>query len=299
MIDSYNINDNNSNIINCKKISQDIFNEIVIEVNKYKNIGIPHIVFIIFNDKKESNIYLNNIKVKCEKIGINVTKCNCNNNILENELINLINNFNNNNNINGIIIQSPLPCHLNKDIIRNSIINNKDIEGLNNYNIGSLIDKSCKNIFFTPCTPLACMEIFKRENIDLKGKTITIIGKSDIVGIPLSLLLLQNDATVTVCHIETINLIYHLKHSDIVISACGQPNMIKKDWLKNNVIIIDIGINIINNNNNNNIVGDVDFNQVKKIAQKITPVPGGVGLITTMMLIYNSLNAFKIQNNLY
>ena len=149
------------------------------------------------------------------------------------------------------------------------------------------------------------MEIFKRENVFLRGKKVTIIGKSNIVGIPLLLLLLKNDATVTICHIETLDLISHLECADIIISACGQPHMIKKEWLKEGVIAIDVGINICEHDRNDDsnskgyyIVGDIDFDNVKKIASKITPVPNGVGLITIAMLVKNTLKGFNMQNRL-
>ena len=293
--------ENSLNIIDCKKISNTIFNNLLIEIEKYKNIGQPELAFITFGNDKESFIYLNKAESYCKKLNINICNYNYNYDIREEEICDIIENLNNNKEVNGIIIQSPLPKHLNKNIIYNLIDNYKDVEGLNNYNSGCLINNTYEDSFFIPCTPLACMEIFKYENINLKGKTITIIGKSNIVGLPLSLLLLKNNATVTVCHIDTVDLIYHLKDADIVISACGQANMIKKTWLKKDVIIIDIGINIIYNKLNSKdytIVGDVDFNDVKDIAHKITPVPRGLGLITIMMLMSNTLKAFKIQNKL-
>ena len=291
-----------TNIIDCKKISNDILQEISSKIQKYKNngIGTPGIAFITFGNEKHTNIYFNKAQNCCKKLNINVFYYNYDN-ITQIEICKIIEQLNNNNEINGIIIQSPLPNQLNKNIIYNLIRNDKDIEGLNNYNMGCLINNVCEEKFFIPCTPLACIELLKHEKIELKGKTVTIIGKSNVVGLPLSLLLLKHDATVTTCHIETQNLISHLKNADIVISACGQPEMIKQDWLKNNVIVIDVGINIVNNETSKNgyyIVGDVDFDNVKRIAKKITPVPNGVGLITISMLISNTLKSFKIQNNL-
>jgi 5,10-methylene-tetrahydrofolate dehydrogenase/methenyl tetrahydrofolate cyclohydrolase len=289
-----------TNIINCKKIAENMLKEFNDKIEKYKTLGTPGLAFITFG-KKESAIYFNKTQSYCKKLNINIFNYNYDNNILQEEICKIIEKLNNNNQINGIILQSPLPNHLDKNLIYNTIVNNKDIEGLNNYNSGCLINNLNKNSFFIPCTPLACMEIIKNEKIDLKGKKITIIGKSNIVGLPLSILLLQNNATLTVCHIDTIDLISHVKQADILITACGQPKMIKKYWLKDNAIVIDIGINVIYDESYKNgyyIVGDTDYDDVKEIVSKITPVPNGVGLITTMMLISNILKSFEIQNNI-
>jgi 5,10-methylene-tetrahydrofolate dehydrogenase/methenyl tetrahydrofolate cyclohydrolase len=289
-----------TNIINCKKIAENMLEEYNDRIQKYKTLGRPGLAFITF-DKKESTIYFNKTQYYCKKLNINISNYNYDNNILQEEVCKLIEELNNNSEINGIILQSPLPNQLDKNLIYNTIVNNKDIEGLNNYNSGCLINNLNKNSFFIPCTPLACMEILKNEKIDLKGKKITIIGKSNIVGLPLSILLLQNNATLTVCHIDTIDLIFHSKQADIVITACGQPKMIKKNWLKDNAIVIDIGINVIYDKSYKNgyyIVGDTDYDDVKEVVSKITPVPNGIGLITIMMLISNILKSFEIQNNI-
>ena len=289
-----------TNIINCKKIANNMLEGYNNKIQNYKTLGTPGLAFITFG-KKETTIYFNKTQSFCKKLEINVLNYNYDNNISQEEICKIIEELNNNNNINGIILQSPLPIHLDKNLIYNTIHNNKDIEGLNNYNSGCLINNLNKNTFFIPCTPLACMEILKNEKIDLKGKNVTIIGKSNIVGLPLSILLLQNNATLTVCHIDTIDLISHSKQADILITGCGQAKMIKKHWLKENAVVIDIGINIIYDESYKNgyyIVGDVDFDNVKEIVHKITPVPNGVGLITIMMLISNLLKSFEIQNNI-
>lgn len=143
---------------------------------------------------------------------------------------------------------------------------------------------------------MVCMEIFNHEKIELKGKRIVIIGKSNIVGLTLSFLLLKKNSTVTVCDIDTINLFDHTKNADILISACGNPEMIKKEHIKNNCIILDIGINVINVNNKKKIVGDTDFNNIKDYVDKITPIPNGIGLVTTSCMLSNLLKSFKFFN---
>jgi 5,10-methylene-tetrahydrofolate dehydrogenase/methenyl tetrahydrofolate cyclohydrolase len=154
---------------------------------------------------------------------------------------------------------------------------------------------------FIPCTPLGCLELLKRYNIEMKGKHAVVVGKSNIVGLPMALLLMKEMATVTICHVETKDIAQHLKMADIVVSACGQAQMIKKEWLKKNVVVIDVGINSVpdaTKKRGYRLVGDVDFENVKEIASAITPVPGGVGPMTVTMLLRNTLEGFKRQNGI-
>ena len=154
--------------------------------------------------------------------------------------------------------------------------------------------------YFVPCTPSGCLELLKRYNITIEGAHVVIVGKSNIVGLPMSLLLLKNNATVTICHSKTKDIVKHLKTADIVVSACGCPRMIKKEWLKEGVVVIDVGINSIpdaTRKRGYRLVGDVDFENVKEIASAITPVPGGVGPMTVAMLLRNTVEGFKQQQN--
>ena len=284
-----------TNIINGAEISNKIMNEIKEEVDKYSYIGIPGIAVIQIGDRKDSSIYIKKKKEACNKVGIYIEIYNLEINTSNNIVCNLIHQLNYNNLIHGILVQLPIPLHLNEEKILSKISYLKDVDGFHAHNMGNLAMEKRTPIFI-PCTPLGCMELLKRENIELCGKHAVIVGKSNIVGLPIALLLLKAMATVTVCHKETIDIISHLKMADIVISACGQPQYIKKEWLKEGVVVIDVGINTIPDTSckrGYTLVGDVDFDNVKEIASKITPVPGGVGPMTVAMLLLNTLNSFK------
>ena len=295
-----------SNIIDGIKISNSIINNIKNELTNLNNLhnlnNIPTVAIIQINDKKESSIYIKKKYETCLKVNFNCIIHKLDVTISINSIYDLIETLNNDKTINGIMVEMPIPDHLNEEKILNKISYLKDIDGINAYNFGNLALEKRSPVFI-PCTAMACLEILKRENIILKGKNVVIIGKSNIVGLPLNLLLLKEMATVTTCHIETIDINSYIKMADIIISACGKPKIIKKEFLKDNVIIIDVGINIINDVNNKTktgykIVGDVDFDNVKNIAYKITPVPGGIGPVTVSMMLLNVLKAFKLQNNL-
>jgi 5,10-methylene-tetrahydrofolate dehydrogenase/methenyl tetrahydrofolate cyclohydrolase len=286
-----------TNIINGKKIADTILNEIREEIDKYKTLNNPKLAVIQVGNKTASSIYIKKKCEACEKVGIDSKIYYLEDTIVEEDLNNLIDKLNNDTNINGILVQLPIPKHLNESLIMSKIDYSKDVDGFHSQNIGNLAMEKREPLFI-PCTPLGCLELLKREQITIKGKHAVIVGKSNIVGMPMALLLLKEMATVTVCHIETTNIINHLKIADIIISACGQAEMIKKDWIKDDVVIIDVGMNSIPDNNKKSgyrLVGDVDFENVKMIASKITPVPGGVGPMTVAMLLSNTLKAFKYQ----
>ena len=258
----------------------------------------PGLAVIQVGNKLESSIYIKKKCLACSDIGFHSEVHNLDLNISNDDIILLINDLNKNPKINGILVQLPLPDHLDEPKIMNQIAYIKDVDGFHVQNIGELT-LSNREPMFIPCTPLGCLKIFEYENITLIGKYVVVIGKSNIVGLPIALLLLQKGATVTVCHRETKDIQLHTKQADIIISACGQPEMIKKSWLKEGVIVIDIGTNFIADSSKNSgqkLVGDVDFNEVKEIAHKITPVPGGVGPLTVAMLLSNTMKAFKSQN---
>ena len=279
-------------IIDGNKISNNVLDDIKNELimHNYK----PRLEVILLGDNPASILYVKKKKEACEKIGIivNINKLSIDSS--EEYIIDLIKTMNLNNLINGIIVQLPLPKNLNEEKILNNIDYFKDVDGFHVKNIGELALNN-REPTFIPCTVLSCLKIFENINLDLVGKNIVIIGNSNIVGIPLSLILLKKKATVTVCHINTLNLQEHTKYADILISACGQPEIIKKEYVKKDSIIIDIGINYTNNFKKK-LVGDVDFIDVKDKVKYITPVPGGVGPITVSMLLLNTLKAFKLQN---
>ena len=203
-------------------------------------------------------------------------------------ILNLIDELNNNKNINGIILQSPVPNNININNCFNKISYQKDIDGFSNISVGNL---SMNNPSFIPCTSKGILRLLDCYDIDLNGKNVCIINRSNIVGKPLVNLLLERNATITVCHSKTKNIKKITKASDIVISAVGIPNFITCDMIKKNAVVIDVGINRINGN----IVGDVDFEKVSKKVSYITPVPGGVGPMTVAMIFENVLDAINIK----
>ena len=285
-------------IINGKEIADTILLEIKTEIEKLLNK--PVLAVIQIGDKKESSIYIKKKREACELVGIKSQVINFDTNVTNDEICNQIDNLNNNTNINGILIQLPIPEYLNEVLVLGRINYLKDVDGFHPHNMGNLAmnDRIPPLI---PCTPNGCLELLKREGVEIEGKHAVIVGKSNIVGLPMSLLLMKENATVTVCHDKTKNIKEHTMKADILITACGQPKMIKSDWIKSGVVIIDIGINPIKDNSKKNgyrLVGDVDFNDVQEKADKITPVPCGVGPMTVAMLLSNTLKAYKMQNNL-
>lgn len=252
---------------------------------------IPSLSVILIGDNPESTLYVKMKKKECEKIGIKFNLIKYNSSIKEESLIYNINILNNDQFIHGIIIQLPLPDHISNNVL-NYIDSRKDVDGLTLINSGSLIH----NIkTFIPCTPLGCIELLNTYGIDINGLNITIIGTSNLVGLPLSHLLIQKGATITLCNINTKDVKAHTINSDMVISCCGVPNLIKGDWIKEGCIIIDIGINKIVGSNK--ITGDVDFESVKNKVSYITPVPGGIGPMTIAMLIKQTIQSAEYFTN--
>ena len=285
-------------IISGKIISKQILNEIAEDI---KNLSLKPVLAVIqIGDRKDSTIYIRKKREACELIGIESRIYNFKTSVSSDEVCSLLFKLNNDDEVNGILVQLPIPDHLNNEEILSKISYRKDVDGFHVRNIGNLA-MSGRTPYFVPCTPLGCLELLKRYNVTIKGKHAVVVGKSNIVGLPMSLLLLKNQATVTICHSETKDIIKYLKMADIVISACGCPRMIKKDWLKEGVVVIDIGINSIPDSTRKRgyrLVGDVDFENVKDIASAITPVPGGVGPMTVSMLLKNTVEGFKKQNQL-
>jgi len=267
-------------LLDGKKVSEEIQLSLKDRINSLVERNItPGLGVIIVGKREDSIKYVNAKKKVCEKLGIHFFLKEFNENVSENELINEIEKMNNNSEIHGILVQLPLPMNLNKEKIVNTISVNKDVDGFHMINAGKLFLNHEKQ--FVPCTPLGCMELLDHYRIDVEGLNITIIGASDIVGLPLSMMLLQRGATITICHIRTKDVKQHTKHADLVISCCGVPHLVKNDWLKEDVIVIDIGMNMLDGK----LVGDVDFLEVKDKCQYITPVPGGAGPMTIAILV--------------
>ena len=280
-------------IIDGKTIAEKIKNNLKSEVLKLKSKGItPKLAVIQVGENSASKIYVRNKKGACEEIGIYSEEFDLPENTSENELIDLIKKLNFNSDINGILVQLPLPLHINEKRIAEAIDPLKDVDVFNPVNTGRLISGDTTLI---PCTPKGIAKLFDYEKISLKGKHCVVIGRSNIVGKPLAMLMLQKDATVTICHSKTKNLEKICQNADIIIAAVGKPKFITKNMVKNGCLIIDVGIN---RNKDGTICGDVNFDEVKNIASYITPVPGGVGPMTIAMLLENTLITTKMQNNI-
>ena len=234
----------NNNILDGKKTSKTILNEIKDEINQnsWKNkIGLA---VIIIGNRSDSEIYVNKKIKACNYVGINSYKIQLENNVTNSELLNTIEDLNNDSNVHGILIQLPIPKHLNEEEILKKINYDKDVDGFHASNIGYLAMERREPLFI-PCTPKGCFELLNRYNINVRGKNVVVIGKSNIVGMPMALLMMKHMATVTVCHIETKDITKHTKNADILIVGVGVPHLVKRNWVKEGVVIIDIGINTI------------------------------------------------------
>lgn len=280
-------------IIDGKLIAQQITDEIKSDLNNY-DIK-PGLALIIAGNNSASEIYVKMKEKKCKELGFHSVVKKLTEDISESELIDIIDKFNSDDNINGILVQLPLPKHINELNVIESINFKKDVDGFHPVNAGRLlIGEKC----FIPCTPAGIIELLKRYNIQTNGKNAVVIGRSNIVGKPVANLLMQKNSsancTVTVLHSSSRDINYYTQNADIIIAAIGKSEFLKADMIKNNAVIIDVGINRINDPSlpkGYRITGDVDFNQCIRKASLITPVPGGVGPMTIAMLMKNTIDA--------
>lgn len=280
-------------LIDGKVISAAVKAEVAEEVSKLKEQGItPGLAVIIVGEDPASKVYVANKEKACEAIGMASYKYALPENTSEAELLELIQKLNNDDKVNGILCQLPLPRHLNEELIINSIVPEKDVDAFHPHNVGKIM---IGNYDFLPCTPAGIMEMLKYENIDIEGKECVVIGRSNIVGKPMSMLLLHKNGTVTVCHSRTKNLKEVCRRADILVAAVGRANFVSADMVKEGAVVIDVGINRLDNGK---LCGDVNFEEVEPIASYITPVPGGVGPMTIATLMKNTLTAAKKQNNI-
>jgi methylenetetrahydrofolate dehydrogenase (NADP+)/methenyltetrahydrofolate cyclohydrolase len=273
------------------KIKEGLINQVQ---NLNKNGISPCLATIIVGDDPASTIYVRNKHRACGEVGIKTKDNKIDSSIEEEQLIELIKSLNEDQSIHGILLQLPLPPQINQFNVINAINSKKDVDGLTYYNAGLLLNKKST---FIPCTPLGVMELLKYYNIDLKGKDVVIVNRSILVGKPIALLLLDKDATVTICHSHTKNINEKIRNADIVITAVGNRKLftLTEESVKDGVVVIDIGIT----RDNGKIKGDVDFENVSKKASWITPVPGGVGPMTIAMLLKNTVIAASVsmENN--
>ena len=282
-------------IIDGKKISNQIKEEIKVEVDSLKALGkkIPHLAAVIVGEDGASLTYVGSKVRSCKQVGFNSTLVKLAESITENELLDEIYKLNNNDSIDGFIVQLPLPKHIDEQKILLAIDPNKDVDGFHPTNFGKM---ALNMRTFIPATPYGIIELIKRYGIETSGKHTVVIGRSHIVGRPISILMNNKgqggDSTVSVVHSKTKNIEFYTKNADILVSALGIPEYVKEHMVKNNVIIIDVGITRVKDHKTEKgyvIKGDVDFDSVSKKASYITPVPGGVGPMTIAMLLKNTL----------
>ena len=277
-------------IIDGKKEAAILREEIKKEISsiKSKTNKIPGLTVILIGEFAPSQIYVRNKEKNSKEVGINSNVIKYSNDVTEEEILNKIKDLNNDKNVSGILVQLPLPDQINKEKIINSIDPTKDVDGFNPINVGNLASGYDAIV---PCTPLGCMLLLKKIEKNLSGKHAIILGRSNLNGKPMAQLLLKENCTVTIAHSKTKNLQEECLKADILIAAVGVANLVKKDWVKDGSIVIDVGIN----KQGDKIVGDVSFGEVKDKVKAISPVPGGVGPMTIACLLKNTLECFKAR----
>ena len=277
-------------IIDGKKIAEELKSAIALEVSGLNSK--PGLAVILVGDNAASKVYVNNKEKGCQEVGFNSIKINRGENTTEKELLQLIQDLNNDETIDGILVQLPLPNHIDTKKVIEAIDPIKDVDGFHKENMGRLLQN---NPTLRPCTPRGVMIMLEKSNINPSGLDAVVIGASNIVGRPMAIELLNAGATVTICHSKTQDLPGKVKSADIVVAAVGIPRFVQADWLKKGSVVIDVGINRLETGE---LVGDVDFDQAKDVVNAITPVPGGVGPMTIVTLLENTLLAHKYRNKL-
>lgn len=275
-------------IIDGKKISQEIKDELKIRAAELKSQGIRRCLAVIkVGDDPASGVYVNNKKKACEYVGIESLSYELPGDTAEAELLKLIGELNGRADVNGILVQLPLPAQINEDKVLLSIAPEKDVDGFHPVSVGNL---SIGRPGYVSCTPAGVIQLLKRSGIEIAGRECVVVGRSNIVGKPMSMLLLRENATVTVCHSRTKNLQEVTKRADILVVAVGKPKFITADYVKEGAVVIDVGIH---RGENGKLCGDVDFDSVAPHTAAITPVPGGVGPMTIAMLMHNCVEGIS------
>ena len=275
-------------IIDGKKVAAELREELKKKVTELKSTynAVPGLTVILVGEDPPSKIYVRNKEKSANEVGINSEVIKYPENVEEKVLLNKIIELNNNNNVSGILVQLPLPKHINKRKVIETMNPKKDVDGFHPMNVGNLSSGYDSSI---PCTPLGCYLLIKKIEKNLNGKHAVIIGRSNLNGKPMIQLLLKENCTVTITHSKTKDLRAECSRADIIIAAVGRPKLVKGDWVKKGAIVIDVGIN----KTDSGLVGDVDFDEVSKVAKAITPVPGGVGPMTIACLLNNTVECFK------
>ncbi len=284
-------------IIDGKAIAATIRAEIAAEVAKLKEEhGVtPGLATVLVGDRKDSQTYVRMKKKACAEVGITSFGYDLPGDASQEEVINLVRELNANPDIDGILVQLPLPEHIDEEAVLSEIDIAKDVDGFHPVNIGRLAMKGRKPLF-VPCTPRGIIELLDRSGIEIEGKNAVVLGRSNIVGLPVSMLLLHRNATLTICHSRTKNLPEVTRRADILVAAIGRAEFVQGDWIKPGAAVIDVGVNAVDDptaKKGYRLVGDVNFEEAKQVAGYITPVPGGVGPMTIAMLLQNTLDGRK------
>ncbi len=282
-----------ANLISGKEVSMKVKNEVKEKALELKEKGITvGLAVVIVGDNPASRVYVNNKKKACEEVGFTSYEYALPENTTEKELLDLVNVLNNDEKVNGILVQLPLPKQINETAVINAISPDKDVDAFHPSNVGKIM---IGEYSFLPCTPAGIMELIDSTGVEVAGKSCVVIGRSNIVGKPMSMLLLHRSGTVTICHSKTKNLKEICREADILVAAVGRPKFVTADMVKEGAVVIDVGINRLEDKT---LCGDVDFEAVKEKAGYITPVPGGVGPMTIAMLMKNTLTAAMVKHGL-
>lgn len=276
-------------LLDGKVLANDILDKLSLKVKQLDTA--PNLVVIQVGNDPASSVYVRNKERTAERVGINSETVKLSKHITQDELLEIIDKYNHFTSVNGILVQLPLPKHIDEQVILEAISPMKDVDGFHPLNVGKLNIGQKQMI---PSTPAGIMELLKANHIELKGKHVVIVGRSNIVGKPLAHLLLEANATVTIAHSKTKDLKHLTKQADILVVAVGQPELITEDYVKDGTVVIDVGIN----RTESGLKGDVDFNNVKSKVAAITPVPGGVGPMTIAMLMNQTYQAYRTQNDI-
>ena len=275
-------------LIDGKKVSAEVRNRLAEETKilKEKTGKEPGLATVLVGDDPASSVYVRNKNKTCRELGFQSFENHLSSDTTEEQLLNLIDDLNSNPNVHGILVQLPLPNQIDSEKILQAVDSKKDVDGFHPVNVGKLV---VGNALLTPCTPTGIIELLDNYGIEISGKHAVIIGRSNIVGKPVSMLLLQRNATITICHSRTKNLEEVTRRADILIAAVGRPHFVTENMVSKGAVVIDVGINRVDGK----LTGDVEFEPVSKKASYITPVPGGVGPMTIALLMENTLKAFK------
>ena len=285
-------------IIDGKAIAEDIRAKVKVSVTERLAAGkpVPGLATVLVGDNPASQVYVRSKRKACEEAGIQSFGVELAATATQAEVENAVRELNQDSRVNGILVQLPLPSHLDEEAVLNTINLNKDVDGFHPINIGRLAQKG-REPAFVPCTPAGCIYLLEKTLPTLRGVNAVVLGRSNIVGMPVALLLVRADATVTICHSRSKDLPAIVREADVLIAAVGRPEMVRGDWVKPGAVVIDVGINRIEDASKKSgyrLVGDVAYDEVKEVASHITPVPGGVGPMTIAMLLQNTLRGAEL-----